>query len=86
MLLFVSALTNDLRLACNMVRCKLTDDCPFFTDVVGYSPELNDAMKQRYCLVDNPECARRRAIDSVGRENVPVEMLPSDLDLLEQLQ
>jgi hypothetical protein len=69
-----------------MPRCEHTDTCTFFVVEVGYSPELNEAMKKRYCLEDNTECARRLAMDLVGRSNVPDEMLPTDVDLLEELK
>ena len=67
-----------------MPSCANTPECPFFNDG-GYSPQLNDAMKKRYCLANNPECARRRAIETIGREAVPNDLLPTDdarLDVL----
>lgn len=69
-----------------MPRCSHTATCAFFTADVGYSPELNHAMKEQYCLEDNTRCARLLAAKIVGMENVPVEMLPTDEALLEELK
>jgi len=68
-------------------RCINTDKCPFFTACTGFSPELHDAMKQRYCLGDNSNCARMLAGEMLGGlEFVPVDLLPSDDARLAQLQ
>ena len=69
-----------------MTRCEFTDTCTFFIDEVGYSPELNEAMKRQFCLEDNSKCARRLAIEIVGRENVSDEMLPTDEDTLDEIK
>lgn len=69
-----------------MARCMHTEICSFFTAEVGYSPELNHAMKERYCLDDNSDCARLLAMDVIGMENVPDEMLPGDHEMLEQFK
>jgi hypothetical protein len=62
-----------------MPRCEHTEICPFFTAEVGFSPELHDAMKSRYCLGDNSTCARLLACEQLGGvEFVPTDMLPSD--------
>lgn len=62
-----------------MSECKYTPICPFFIAQVGYSPELNAAMKEQYCLGDNSNCARLLAIEIVDRiEDVPDDLLPSD--------
>ncbi len=68
-----------------MYRCTHTVTCPFFSAAVGYSPGLFEAMRDRYCLGDNSDCARFLAIEAVGRDRVPDELLPSDVDALERL-
>ena len=67
-----------------MHACKNKAACPFFNDG-GYSPALNDAMRKRYCLANNPECARRKAIEALGREAVPHDLLPTDYERLDSL-
>lgn len=68
-----------------MHTCTNTTTCPFFNDGVGYSPALNDTMKKRFCLCNNPECARRKAIEAIGREAVPLDLLPTDYERLDIL-
>jgi hypothetical protein len=69
-----------------MTTCERTENCPFFTTEVGFSPALNDAMKERYCLGEHAQCARRQAAQALGGfDMVPPDMLPSDFDRLAQL-
>lgn len=68
-----------------MATCELTESCPFFTTETGYSPELNHAMRQRFCLGDNRGCARFIAFRQLGRDAVPNDLLPSDCDRLPTL-
>ena len=69
-----------------MPRCAFADDCAFFTADVGYSPELNRSMKIRFCLTDNTGCARLAAIELVGRESVPDDLLPTEEQRLAALK
>lgn len=62
-----------------------TSICPFFLEPVGYSPELLHAMQRRFCFEDNSGCARLLALDVVALEDVPDDLLPSDLDRLNTL-
>jgi hypothetical protein len=52
----------------------LTDVCVFFNDEVGYSIDLQAAMRLRYCLGDSSACARLAA-----RNAMPLDYLPDDL-------
>lgn len=67
------------------MACAYRDTCPFFLSDVGYSPELNYTMRQRFCLDDSSGCARFIALAAIGRENVPTDLLPSDCDRLADL-
>jgi hypothetical protein len=68
-----------------MPICPHTETCAFFNTDVGYSPELNDVMKNRFCLQNNESCARRAALSLLGEGNVPAEMLPTDDHVLDDL-
>lgn len=68
-----------------MQMCANHTTCPFFNSDVGYSPELNDAMKERFCRANNARCARKIAIKAIGRDAVPADMLPTDFDRLSAL-
>lgn len=67
------------------MACEYRETCPFFTSDVGYSPQLNHTMKQRFCIEDSTGCARLIALLAIGRENVPADLLPSDCDRLVDL-
>lgn len=68
-----------------MPECEYTSICPFFSIEVGYSPELLRAMKVQYCLGDNSGCARLLAIEIVAIDDVPDDLLPSDIERLSGL-
>lgn len=68
-----------------MPTCPRTETCAFFTSDVGYSPELNDAMKRRFCLENNAACARLAALEILGEGNVPADMLPTDDETLARI-
>ena len=68
-----------------MRMCENTETCPFFNSDVGYSPELNHAMKERFCMSDSSECARYLAAAAVGLPNVPADLLPTDYVRLEAI-
>ncbi len=65
--------------------CAYRESCLFFEHGVGYSPELNRSMKQRFCLKDSAGCARFIALEAIGRDDVPADLLPSDRDRLEDM-
>ncbi len=69
-----------------MSQCHLTDTCIFFNVEVGYSPDLQAAMRREYCLGDNSRCARLLALEFMPREEVPADMIPTDLEQLERLR
>lgn len=65
-----------------MSVCVYLDTCPFFKDGPGYSPELHESMKQRYCLGDSSDCARLLVMECVPRPDIPEDLLPTDIDRL----
>lgn len=62
-----------------MVVCIYSEGCPFFTEVPGYSPQLHDEMKRRFCLGDSSDCARRLAKQYMSREEIPDDLMPTEL-------
>lgn len=61
-----------------MRTCEYTHTCPFFAADVGYSPDLNDTMRAKYCLGEKEKCARYLAAQAIGSDKVPGDMLPTD--------
>ena len=68
-----------------MPECQYMPVCPFFCVEVGYSPQLLQSMKQQYCFGDKTHCARLLAIDIVAIDDVPDDLLPSDIERLDGL-
>ncbi len=68
-----------------MSRCHLAEDCVFFNVEVGYSPELQTAMRKEYCLGRFEDCARLLALEFMRREELPADMIPTDHEQLERL-
>jgi len=68
-----------------MTRCALADDCPFFNAEVGFSPDLNEAMRERFCLGDSAGCARLSAVAYMPREEIPADLLPTDAERLQRI-
>lgn len=68
-----------------MGRCVYTEQCIFFTDEIGYSIDLQAHMRMEYCLTDNTRCARLLAMDKLPLAEIPDDLIPSELERLEQL-
>jgi hypothetical protein len=58
-----------------MNGCEKLATCPFFNDKMAAMPAAAEAVKQRYCLGKNTECARYM----VGRagKTVPADLFPN---------
>ncbi len=68
-----------------MTRCSWTETCTFFTDEVGYSIDLQAAMRAQYCLGDNTSCARLHSIDVLPLNRIPDDLIPTDHERLAEL-
>jgi hypothetical protein len=68
-----------------MAECIRTNTCIFFTDEVGYSPELWNDMRAAYCLVGDESCARFRLLAYMTAEEIPRDLIPTDTDRADAL-
>lgn len=68
-----------------MTRCTWTDACPFFSDEVGYSLELQAQMRGEFCMGDNSHCARFRSLAFLPLNHIPTDLMPTDHERLTQL-
>jgi len=68
-----------------MTQCIRTDTCVFFTDEVGYSPELWGEMRAAYCLVGDPTCARFRLLAYMAADEIPSDLIPTDTQRADEL-
>jgi hypothetical protein len=63
-----------------MARCELLEGCIFFNDKMQDYPFAAGQMKQRYCVEGSVDCARFTVRDALGKEHVPVDLFPNDID------
>lgn len=62
------------------MACALTETCIFFNDKMAKMPSMATMYKGRYCAEDFESCARYQVFAAVGRENVPKDMYPNELE------
>ncbi len=63
-----------------MGRCELLEGCIFFNDKMHDYPFAADQMKQQYCLEGGAECARFTVREALGKERVPGDLFPNDVE------
>ncbi len=68
-----------------MARCVFTEICVFFNDEVGYSIDLQAAMRITYCMGDSSDCARLAAMDVLPMSRIPDDLIPTDTDRIGDL-
>ncbi len=63
-----------------MAECECLPQCPFFHDRMSAMPTMADIFKARYCLGENFHCARHKVFETLGREHVPRDLFPNQLE------
>jgi hypothetical protein len=63
-----------------MADCECLPKCIFFHDKMENMPAMADIYKHRYCREDNSLCARYKVFRALGREAVPSDLFPNELD------
>jgi hypothetical protein len=63
-----------------MPDCILLKDCLFFNEKMRGMPTTTDIYKQNYCRGDNNTCARYRVYLSLGRDKVPPDLFPNQVE------
>lgn len=63
-----------------MAECELIDACASFYEKLSYMKSTARLMKGAYCQWNYSECARYIVYKVHGKEKVPVDLYPSDLD------
>ena len=62
-----------------MANCELMETCIFFNDKMASMPATAEVFKKMYCRGDSSDCARMIVVKALGRQNVPADMMPSDV-------
>jgi hypothetical protein len=68
-----------------MAECKSLSACPFFNDKMAKMPSVAITLKKRYCLGDNSQCARFMVASALGKEKVPLDLYPEEIERAEEL-
>lgn len=63
-----------------MPDCEMIARRIFFNDKMADKPGTAEMMKRKYCTGNNAECARYVVCKALGRENVPADLYPIQLD------
>ncbi len=63
-----------------MTECECLPGCSFFNDKMAEVPATADMMKKRFCLGDNTNCARHMIKAALGKEKVPEDLYPAQVD------
>lgn len=68
-----------------MAECELLKGCIFFNDKMKNMPGTANILKAQYCQSDNNKCARYMVFQALGRENVPRDLFPQQVDRAKQI-
>ncbi len=63
-----------------MADCTLLATCIFFNDKMARMPKTTEFMKNKFCKGDNSICARHTVFLALGREKVPLDLFPGDME------
>ena len=65
-----------------MKECECLSNCPFFAGRVGIMlPTIVETLKSKYCHSDSNECARYQIFCKLGRDFVPADLLPDQMEI-----
>jgi hypothetical protein len=68
-----------------MADCELIATCPFFNDQMSQMPSMANIIKERYCRGSNTLCARHMVVRMIGREAVPADLYPSQVERADEI-
>ncbi len=63
-----------------MADCECLPKCLFFNDKMHNMPAAANLLKKRLCQGDNSRCARHMVLVALGREKVPPDLSPNQVD------
>jgi hypothetical protein len=64
-----------------MPECEQLKDCPYFQNAIFDEIDgMREVRQQKYCRGDNSMCARYMIFKALGKEYVPKNLLPSQVE------
>ena len=67
------------------MECENLSVCPFFNDKLPNMPAMANLLKKRYCRGDFTKCARYIVFKALGREKVPRDLWPSEIERAQKI-
>jgi hypothetical protein len=69
-----------------MSECEYLQACPFFNDKMKDQPAMTQIYKKKYCLSsEKNNCARYTVRGVLGKEKVPIDLYPNQINRANQL-
>jgi hypothetical protein len=68
-----------------MADCECLAKCLFFNSKMSNMPSFADLLKDMYCRGDNTACARYLVFKALGRDRVPDDLYPKDVERSQQI-
>lgn len=68
-----------------MPDCEILSTCIFFNDKMNNAPDMAEYQKKKYCISDKSKCARYKVYRALGREKVPKDLFPFQIDKVDQI-
>lgn len=68
-----------------MAECVCLPKCPFFNDKMKDMPAMIEVYKDKYCRSDNSRCARFMVFKALGREKVPLDLYPNQVEMAQKI-
>ena len=68
-----------------MVICEYTEICAFFNEGMADRPAIANMMKKKYCARNPSACARYMILKTVGKDRVPVDLVPNNVDMAQTI-
>jgi len=68
-----------------MANCEIIDTCLFFNDQMADMPSMSSIIKERYCRGSNTSCARHMVFRVLGRDAVPSDLYPSQVERADEI-
>jgi UTP-glucose-1-phosphate uridylyltransferase len=68
-----------------MNKCPVLEQCRFFNNVLENMPAISESLMEQYCLGDNTECARFFIFDEIGKEHLPDDVFPHEMEKAKKL-
>jgi hypothetical protein len=68
-----------------MAECDIISECTFFNDKMADMPVTAEIMRRKLCRGDFSGCAIFMVAKAVGREYVPSNLIPNQLERVEEI-